>query len=177
MKAEQAHALTLALGQVAEGDYPIEVYVLRSGDSPQARRSLVLRIEATAQTYATAGPDKSWASTLLDVVPAASAAEAPAVPVHSAVLREKAQRLLDEGDIAAARLVLLYLAERGEGDAAYDLARTFDGEMLAEIGARGVAGDLARARAWYEQASQDGNVKATERLRILASLSGAGPSD
>jgi TPR repeat protein len=92
------------------------------------------------------------------------------------VLRERASQLLGVGDIAGARLLLLHLAERGDGDAAYDLARTFDREMLSELGARGLSGDLARARGWYERASQDGNVKAAERLKILASLSGT-PSD
>ena len=38
-------------------------------------------------------------------------------------------------------------------------------------------GDPAQARGWYQRASQDGNAKATERLKILASLSGTGPSD
>jgi hypothetical protein len=177
VKGEHVHDLTLSVGEAAAGDYPIEVYELESGDGPQARRSLVLRVEPPARTYAAVGPDMSWASALLDVVPSARAAEAPAHPAESAVLRDRARQLLDEGDIAAARLLLLHLAERGEGEAAYDLARTFDREMLATLGARGMDGDPARARGWYERASQDGNVKATERLKILASLSGTGPSD
>jgi TPR repeat protein len=49
--------------------------------------------------------------------------------------------------------------------------------MLASLGARFMDGDPARARGWYERASQDGNAKATERLKILASLSGTEPSD
>ena len=53
------------------------------------------------------------------------------------------------GDIAAARLLLLHLAERGDGEAAYELARTFDREMLAKLGARGLDGDPAQARGWY----------------------------
>ena len=92
-------------------------------------------------------------------------------------IRDRAKRLLEEGDIAAARLLLLHLAERGEGEAAYELARTFDREILAALGARGMNGDPARALGWYEQASQKGNVKAAERLKILASLSATGPSD
>ena len=156
VKAEHAPALTLAIGNVAEGDYPIEVYVLRAGDSLQGRRSLVMRIEPQVGTQAATalGPDRSWASALLDVVPAARAAEASAAPVQSAVLRQRADRLLDEGDIAAARLLLLYLAEQGEGEAAYELARTFDQEMLAALGAKGMTGDLDRARDWYALASQ-----------------------
>ena len=177
VKGEHVHDLTLSIGEAAEGDYPIEVYVLQSGDGPQARRSLVLRVEAPARTYPVVGPDMDWASALLDVVPSAHAAEETTVPAEAAVLRERAKRLLEEGDIAAARLLLLHLAERGEGEAAYELARTFDREMLAALGAIGVDGDPARARGWYQRASQVGNVKAAERLKILASLSGTGPSD
>jgi hypothetical protein len=177
VKGAHVHDLTLSIGEAAEGDYPIEVYVLQSGDVLQARRSLVLRVEAPARSHPVAGPDMGWASALLDVVPSAHAAEETAVPAQAAVLRERAKRLLDEGDIAAARLLLLHLAERGEGEAAYELARTFDREMLAALGAIGVDGDLAQARGWYQRASQDGNVKAAERLKILASLSGTGPSD
>ncbi len=177
VKGEHVHDLTLSIGEAAEGDYPIEVYVLQSGDGPQARRSLVLRVEAPARSYPAAGPEMGWASALLDVVPSAHAAEETTVPAEAAVLRERAKRLLEEGDIAAARLLLLHLAERGEGEAAYELARTFDREMLDALGAIGVDGDLAQARGWYQRASQDGNVKAAERLKILASLSGTGPSD
>jgi TPR repeat protein len=104
------------------------------------------------------------------------AMEDTTVPPEAAVLRARAMRLLGEGDIAAARMLLLHLAERGDGEAAYDLARTFDREMLAELGAKGVDGNPAQARGWYERASQGGNAKAAERLKILASLAGT-PSD
>jgi hypothetical protein len=177
VKGDYVADLTLTMGEAAPGDYPVEVYVLQSGDGPQARRSLVLRVEAPAQPF-TYGPDMTWATALLDVMPAAHAAEPPAVPAAQAkALHDRALRLLKEGDIAAARLLLLHLAERGEGDAAYDLARTFDRDMLTQLGAKGMDGDPIRARDWYERASQDGNAKATERLKILASLSGTGPSD
>ena len=177
VKGEHVPALTLALGKTAAGDYPIEVYVLAAGDGPQARRTFVLRVEPPVQAYA-AGAGRNWASGLLDVVPSAHAAEpTAAAPANAAVLHDRAQELLDIGDIAAARLLLLHLAERGDGEAAYELARTFDREMLAKLGARGLDGDPAQARGWYQLASQDGNAKAAERLKILASLSGTGPSD
>jgi hypothetical protein len=176
VKAEYLQDLTLALGQTAAGDYPIEVYELESGDGPQARRNFVLRVEPPAAAYASAAAP-AWASALLDVVPSAHAAEEPTVPAESPVLRDRARQLLDIGDIAGARLLLLHLAERGDGEAAYDLARTFDRDALTELGARGLDGDLTQARDWYQRASQDGIAKATERLKILASLSGSGPSD
>lgn len=176
VKGEHLHDLTLSLGKSAAGDYPLEVYALESGDGPQARRNFVLRVEPPAQAYAAAA-DTAWASALASVVPSAHAAEQPAAPADSAVLRDRADQLLDIGDIAAARLLLSHLAERGDGEAAYQLARTFDRDVLAKLGTRGMEGDPAQARGWYQRASQGGNAKAIERLKILASLSGSGPSD
>jgi hypothetical protein len=166
VKGEYVPGLTLTLGQAASGDYPIEVYVLESGDGPQARRSFVLRVAPADRALAPATAATPTA-----------AAEEPAVPAEPGVLRERAMQLLGEGDIAAARMLLLHLAERGDGESAYDLARTFDGEMLAELGAKGLGGDPASARGWYQRASEDGNAKAAERLKILASLTGTAPSD
>jgi TPR repeat protein len=176
VKDEDVPDLTLTIGETAAGDYPVEVYLLDSGNAPQARRNLLLRVEPPARTYM-AGLDLGWASALLDMAFTTPAVAAePVVEADRALLLARARRLLGEGDIAAARLLLLHLAERGQGEAAYELARTFDQQTLAELGARGMDGDSARALDWYERASQDGNVKATERLKILASLSGT-PSD
>jgi TPR repeat protein len=175
IKGEHVSGVTLSLGDVAAGDYPVEIYILESGDGPQARRNFVLRVAPSDRIHAAASnPNASLAASR---APGAPAIEEPTTPPHAAVLRARSAQLLGEGDIAAARLLLLHLAERGDGEAAYDLARTFDGQMLAELGAEGLDGDPARARGWYERASQVGNVKAAERLKILASLSGAGPSD
>jgi hypothetical protein len=172
VKGEHVPGLTLTLGQAASGDYPVEVYILETGDGPQARRSFLLRV-APSDRATVAAPAATPAPA--PASPGIAAAEESTVP--SGLLRDRAMQLLGEGDIAAARMLLLHLAERGDGEAAYDLARTFDREMLAELGAKGVDGDVASARGWYERASQDGNEKAAKRLKILASLSGANPSD
>jgi hypothetical protein len=176
IKGEHVPDLTLTLGEAAAGDYPVEIYILESGDGPQARRNFVLRVAPSDRIHAAASsPSVTFAAA--GAAPGAPAIEEPTTPPDAAVLRARSVRLLGEGDIAAARLLLLHLAERGDGEAAYDLGRTFDGQMLAELGAEGLDGDPARARGWYERASQVGNVKAAERLKILASLSGTGPSD
>ena len=171
VKGAYVPGLTLTLGQAASGDYPVEVYILETGDGPQARRSFLLRV-APSDRATVAAPA---ATPVLAPTISAAPTEEPTVP--SGVSRDRAMQLLGEGDIAAARMLLLHLAERGDGEAAYDLARTFDREMLAELGAKGVDGDAASARGWYERASQDGNEKAAKRLKILASRSGANPSD
>src|SRR5262249_1865946 len=96
---EDARALALSVGDAAKGDYPVDIYTLESGDAPQARRSLVLRIEAEQQAYQPAA-STDWASALLDLMPNPSAALDPVVPANSTVLLKRAKNLLEEGDIA-----------------------------------------------------------------------------
>lgn len=175
VKDEELPGLTVALPQASGGDYPVEVYFLGTGNVLQARRNLVLRVEPSPRAYL-AGLHLKPGPSPDDLATKVAASRVSGAPAMQATLLERAKRLLAEGDIAAARLLFLHLAERGEGEAAYELARTFDGQMLAELGARGMPGDLARARDWYEKASEKGNAKAAERLKILASLTGT-PSD
>jgi TPR repeat protein len=93
-----------------------------------------------------------------------------AVTSASSPLMARAMRLLGDGDIAAARPLFQRLADQGESEAAYELARTFDAQALNELGARGIGADRTRALSWYERASETGSSKAAERLKILASL-------
>ena len=166
VKERDADHLTLSIGGAASGDYPVEVYALGAVSAPQARQRLVFRVAAGPTLASAAGASGTLFNAAQSPAPAQPAAAAPASP-----LMARAMRLLGEGDIAGARLLLMHLAEQGEADAAYELARTFDAEYLAELGARGVGPDKTRAVGWYEWASESGSVKAAERLKILASLS------
>ena len=166
VKERDADHLTLSIGGAASGDYPVEVYALGAASAPQARQRLVFRVAAGPTLASAAGASVTLFNAAQAPAQAQPAAAAPASP-----LMTRAIRLLGEGDIAGARLLLMHLAEQGEADAAYELARTFDAEYLAELGARGVGPDKTRAVGWYEWASESGSVKAAERLKILASLS------
>ena len=137
----------------------------------------MLRIEPARPRVYTAGLSLSWASARLGAADKAPVTTENVAPPEPHLLLDRARRLLGEGDIAGARLLLFHLAELGEGDAAYELARTFDAEMLAKLGASGVDSDKATALGWYEQASRSGNADAARRLKILASLSVSDPSD
>jgi TPR repeat protein len=167
VKARDADHLTFSIGGAASGDYPVEVYALGAVSAPQARQRLVFRV-AAGPTLASAA---EASGTLFNAAQAPAAQAQPVAAAPASPLMARAMRLLGEGDIAGARLLLMHLAEQGEADAAYDLARTFDAEYLAELGARGVGPDKTRAVGWYEWASESGSVKAAERLKILASLS------
>jgi len=85
-----------------------------------------------------------------------------------ALLLKRGEELIREGDIAAARLMLTRAAEAGEPRAALTLGATYDAEMLRKLGVMGVAGDTAKARAWYEKAAQYGSGEATRRLEQFA---------
>jgi hypothetical protein len=169
VKDKDLGQLTLSMAAAASGDYPVEIYALgTSRDAPQARQRLVFRV-------APAGPvaalDTSAGQALVDMALASASPPEGVVTADTSVLMARAMRLLDEGDIASARLLFLHLADQGESDAAYELGRTFDAQALTELGARGMGADRTRAVSWYERASETGSIKAAERLKTLASLS------
>jgi hypothetical protein len=85
-----------------------------------------------------------------------------------ATLLERGEGYLQDGDIAAARVVLRRAADAGHAQAAMALAATYDPVALKEAGTLGVAADIATARVWYEKASQLGSAEAIRRLQRLA---------
>jgi hypothetical protein len=85
-----------------------------------------------------------------------------------AFLVKRGEELIQQGDIAAARLMLTRAAEAGEARAALTLGSTYDADMLRKFGVMGVPPDAAKARAWYEKAAQYGSGEATQRLAQFA---------
>lgn len=84
-------------------------------------------------------------------------------------LLKRGEELLRTGDLAGARLLLQRAAEARDPVGALALATTYDPNVLAELGVRGVAGDPAKARSWYEKAREYGSREAPRRLELLAS--------
>jgi TPR repeat protein len=71
---------------------------------------------------------------------------------------KRAEDLLAQGDISAARLALRRLAEVGNARAALLLGESYEG-----------GADLAKARTWYENAAKFGSDEARRRLDRLGS--------
>jgi hypothetical protein len=86
-----------------------------------------------------------------------------------ATLLKRGEELFKTGDLAGARLLLQRAAEAHDPVGALALATTYDPNVLDELGVRGVAGDRAAARAWYEKAKEYGSREAPKRLELLAS--------
>ena len=79
------------------------------------------------------------------------------------VLAQAAQRI-DSGDIAGAREMLTGAGDGGQGEVSFALAETYDPDMLAAWGTRGVTADAAKARALYHKAFDLGVAQAEKRL-------------
>jgi len=94
---------------------------------------------------------------------------APPPPQSSAAtgLIARAQELIRNRDISSARLVLEKALSTGSPEAAFQLAETYDPQVLSAWQVRGIAGDAARARQLYTKASESGVKIADERLRAL----------
>jgi TPR repeat protein len=84
-------------------------------------------------------------------------------------LLKRGEELLRTGDLAGARLLLRRAAEAHDPVGALALATTYDPNVLAELGVRGVGGDPDMARSWYEKAKEYGSREAPRRLELLAS--------
>jgi hypothetical protein len=86
-------------------------------------------------------------------------------------LLRRGQSALQNGDIAAARLLLRRAAEAGNAQAAMALAATYDPTALKELGALGTKADVAQARLWYRRAADAGSAEAMQRLQQMAQQS------
>lgn len=105
-------------------------------------------------------------------VPPVSKATAPAPgslsPNKTAALAVRAQKLLDDGDIASARLLLEHLSSAGLSASTEMLARTYDPAFLAGSNATGLRPNIPAAIKWYKLAVSQGSKTAARRARELA---------
>lgn len=79
-------------------------------------------------------------------------------------LIKRSQELLAMGDISGGRLLLTRAAEAGDARASFALASTYDSAVVATLGVVGAFPDLAKARAWYTKAAEQGSSEAARRL-------------
>lgn len=82
-------------------------------------------------------------------------------------LLARAGLLLEQGDIGAARIVLEHVAAKGNAQAIFALAETYDPLILPNFGTHGTRGDATRARDLYAQAEAGGIKEAKARFEAL----------
>jgi hypothetical protein len=99
-------------------------------------------------------------------------AAAPSTAVTVSAEKEKqllqlARSMLDQNDIAAARLVYTRLAHQGSVQGALILGQTYDPVFLSRYRLNGLTPDTAKAKYWYEIAARLGSKDASVRLLAL----------
>lgn len=99
--------------------------------------------------------------------PTASAARSVEPSIRVEELLTQATRRIESGDIVGARETLAGGDDGAQGPVAFALAETYDPNMLAAWGSRGVAADVAKARALYRKAFSLGVARAQARLDAL----------
>jgi hypothetical protein len=82
-------------------------------------------------------------------------------------LMMRASQLREQGDIAAARIVLESGAQLGHGPALFALAETYDPAVLSAWRTFGTQGDVEKARRLYKKAEAAGVGEAADRLKSL----------
>lgn len=100
---------------------------------------------------------------------AASDAPRQIDPKEVAVLLKRAEDLVSAGDLPAARLLLLRLAEAHNPRAAFDLGATYDPNVIKKLEGVTAVPDPALAKAWYQKAQDWGLSDATKQADALAS--------
>lgn len=169
VKGEDIAGLTLTLNDETRGDHAVEIYLLDSGHGPQARRQLILRVDTSPKVYA-ASLGLRWPNFFPDVSEQPVTVEDPATSQKQTKVApppELGSQNLTSGDIDAARHRLTELAGHGHADAAYQLALTYDHEVLAQAGLTGVEDHMETAQAWYERAAKAGHAEASRRLETI----------
>lgn len=90
----------------------------------------------------------------------------PARPPSEEIVSQ-AEHRMESGDVNGARELLLASEGAAQGPVTFALAETYDPNMLAAWGTRGVSADVAKARALYKKAFDLGIARAQARLDAL----------
>jgi hypothetical protein len=112
---------------------------------------------------------KAWIAVPPPAGPDAVAAETGGKIDETAAkdMQARADRLIEKGDIVAARALYQRAAEMGSGAAALTLGATYDPNRLWSFGALGMVGNKERAKQWYTRAGELGQPDAKARLLAL----------
>lgn len=126
---------------------------------------LEVAIELRRTNGLVAGQTMAWLA-----VPPPGAAETTGMGTDQAAVKDllaQGSRLIERGEIVAARSVYQRAADMGSGEAALALGATYDPNRLWSLGAIGMVGNKERAKHWYARANDLGHPEANGRLRLL----------
>ena len=154
-----------------EGLFALEVLLMSGQDARPERRIVTIEFErrnrlvppaTTSILPPAAQPSQLRATTAVEKVAPPQGLSEP-----DRAMLTRADRLVRDGDVAAARLIYGHMARQGIAEGALGMARSYDPEVLSGIPLAGLQPDLAKARDWYQKAQDLGSVLAKGRLGAL----------
>jgi hypothetical protein len=171
--SEKALVLALAVER-ARSQASQQDLTKRADATPGGERDAIVRLSAPASDHtlppasvernATPVPVPVPADTVASTKPSVSP---PAANEEAVRLVARAKRLLEQGDIVTARVVLERAASSGSSLAVFVLAETYDPAVLSTWGTVGTQGDAAKAQELYAKAAAGGVEAAKDRLKTL----------
>jgi hypothetical protein len=156
-----------------EGSFDLEIVLVWGPERTRDIRTLPVSIgadAATAEERIEPGTTQSSAEAAVPSAappPASATTELQISPEEEKAMLERALGILQNGDIAAARLLFQRLADKGSARGALAMAKTYDPEVLTGMSIFGLVPDPAKAAEWYARAAEMGNEQAQERLATL----------
>jgi hypothetical protein len=161
--------LSLISSSSYKGSFPLDITLYWGEAAPQTKTITVNIGEAAV---AQADVVNSTASNVAaspsdDLEP--KAAVSSVNEVEETRLLQRAQQLMNGGNVAAARMIYEALALRGSASGALAMGRSFDPASFKTIVVVGLKPDIEQARKWYEIAKKLGSNMAEERLTALNS--------
>lgn len=156
VSAHELINLTLIPPEGFVGSFRLEVLLIRGQSVPPLVQNVRVELRSGARAEQNAA--------------APTAASAPVnriAPDKEKQLVETAAGLLQQNDIAAARLIYARLAREGSVQGALAMAQTYDPVSLSKYNVTGLQPDKEKARYWYGMATRLGSEDAPKRLLAL----------
>jgi hypothetical protein len=155
------------------GEFTLEFYLIGSGNKLLAKDDVAVRLAPNQAVDAVNAildpPNKTDAETETGAVETPQPLALPPLPAdEEEVLLRRAEELMQQGGIAAARLIYEELANRGSGKAALALAQTYDPAFIPPSATSAVKPDVEMALKWYERAAIYGSDEARQRIAALS---------
>jgi hypothetical protein len=171
---QDVEQLSLATPAGFQGTFNLDVILIKGEDTPAEKRRMAVTIGkpgsvasgmnlrsgvVTASIPSQANP--------MSRLPLRQSSRPPLRPAQERAILNKAAVLINANNVASARLLFEYAANRGSAKAALAMGQTFDPAFFRTAEIIGLRPDPQKAKAWYKQAADLGNKEALNRLSAL----------
>ncbi|MEJ2123794.1 MAG: hypothetical protein P8Y67_12345 [Alphaproteobacteria bacterium] len=170
--------LTLTTPAGFQGTFNLDVVLIKGQNTPAEKRRMAVTIGKSNSVASTANAQPKIITA--SVQPQGKSAKLSRSSLHRTprkrralkpkqeqAILNKAAILINANDVASARLLFEYAANRGSAKAALAMGQTFDPAFFRAAEIIGLRPNPQKAIAWYQKAAALGNKEAQKRLSSL----------